>query len=317
MSYLRPVLPRGGQFFPDPNVRWLGNVIKPWDGKSRIWMGIIGIPFDGGTVSHRRGSRTAPSHIRDNLYSKTTYMVDHDTEIAPERVYDCGDVEVVITDFDETMRRLATAAGTVFERAEHVVSFGGDHSSTYELIKAARAHANGDIGLIQFDAHHDTRTKWGEHSGFWLRQLLDERILDARNILQIGLRGSLYSRDYMKYLRDNQIRFITAWDLHQDGLEAVVEQTVQQLSSTKEVYISFDIDAIDQAFAPGTDYPSTGGLTSHEAIYLIYELTSRINTRWLDIMEVSPPLDVADQTVRVASELAAQYIHALTKRSQI
>lgn len=316
MSYLRSVSPQGYRFFPDPNVRWLGDTVKAWNGKDRAWMAILGIPFDGGTVSHRRGSRTAPTQIRANLYTKTNYMVEHDTDIPPDRIYDYGDLDVLITDFDETMRRLAAAASSVYGKSDHVLALGGDHSISYELIRAAKANAKGEIGLVQFDAHHDTRIKWATHSGFWLRQLLEEKILQPGNIVQIGIRGSLYSKHYMNYLRDNKIQIISAWDLHENGLDAAMAKTMKQLASTDEIYLTFDIDAIDQAYAPGTDYPSPGGLTSNEAIHMTYNLASRHNVRWMDIMETSPPLDINDQTIRVAAELAAQYIHARVGQDQ-
>ena len=297
---------------PDPNVRWLSDVVKPWDEKARTWMAIMGIPFDGGTISARRGSRFAPSRIRQYLYSLTTYSIEYDTDVT-EGICDCGDVDVNILDFDDTMKRLSKAARVVFGNAEHVLALGGDHSLTCELIKAARNTVGRDVGLVQFDAHHDMRTKWGQHSGFWLRELVDERILKGENVCQIGVRGEFYSPFYTDYLRRNSIRYLTAQGLHEMGLENALAEIVGRMRSVKEVYLTFDIDAVDQAFAPGTNHPSAGGLSSDEAFRMVYGLASRLTVRWLDIMEVSPPHDIAEQTVGVAGELAAKYIHARMK----
>lgn len=306
----------GYRFFPDPNVRWLGDVVRRWDGEERVWLAILGVPFDGGTVSHRRGSRYAPSRIREYLYSKTNYLVEHDSEIV-EGVYDCGDVEVNIVDSSETMRRLAEVADEVFKSAENVLTFGGDHSLTYELIKAARRVSGGEMGLIQFDAHHDTRTEWGQHSGFWLRRLLDENVLKGVNVVQIGIRGSLYSRHYIEHVKNTGIRYVTVWDLRTKGLEQTTREIVRWMGGIESIYITFDIDALDQAYAPGTDHPSPGGMSSWEAIYMIYSFASSLNARWLDIMEVSPPNDQQDQTTKLAAELANQYIHARHKHKSL
>jgi len=313
-NYLTKAAARGIKT-PDPNVRWLGDTIKFWDQKAHMWMGIIGIPFDGGTVSARRGSRYAPTRIREYLYSLTTYNIEHDSDIT-ESLYDCGDVDVNIVDFSETMRRLRLAAHIVFGSAEHVMALGGDHSLTYELIRAARNAAEGEIGLVQFDAHHDMRTKWGQHSGFWLRELVEERILKGEHVYQIGVRGSLYSPYYTDYLQQNRIRYLTAQAFHEVGVEKALAEVVDHLKPVKEVYITFDVDAVDQAFAPGTDHPSAGGLSSDEALRLVYGLASRLRVRWFDVMEVSPPHDVAEQTVGLAGELAAQFIHARVKADQ-
>ena len=307
-TYLRDVATRGFRS-PDPNVRWLGDAVKSWDKKTHMWMAIIGIPFDGGTASARRGSRYAPSRLREYVYSLTTYNIEHDSDIT-ENLYDCGDVDVNIIDFDETMRRLRIAAEPIFENAQHVVALGGDHSLTYELVRAARKIAQGEIGLIQFDAHNDMRTKWGQHSGFWLRQLVDEGIVKGKHVYQIGLRGSLYSQYYTEYLRQKGFRYLTANAFHEMGLEKTLEDAANRLKLVKEVYITFDVDVVDQAFAPGTDHPSPGGLTSDEALRLVYGLATKLPVRWFDIMEVSPPHDVGEQTVAVGGELATQFIHA-------
>ena len=311
-DYLARVVVRGVKT-PDPNVHWFGDSVRLWDGKVRTWMSIMGIPFDGGTMSARRGSRFAPSRIREYLYSLTTYSIDHDTEIT-ENMYDCGDVDVVIVDFEETMKRLRLAAQTVFQNAEHVIAIGGDHSLTYELIRAARNAAEGEIGLVQFDAHHDMRTKWGNHSGFWLRQLVEDGILKGENVYQIGVRGSLYSPSYTAYLSQNRIRYLTALRLHEIGVEKALAEVGKCLQRMKEVYITFDVDAVDQTFAPGTDHPSAGGLSSDEALRLVYGLASGLRVRWFDMMEVSPPHDLAEQTVGLGGELIAQFIHARIKK---
>jgi len=120
-------------------------------------LAILGVPYDGGTVSHRRGSRMAPQRIREILQTKSTYSSDHGTEPAGT-IWDCGDVEVNIVNHEETMKNIYTTAIGVFRHAENTVVLGGDHSITYELGKAA-AEVSGEIGLILFDAHHDVRTE--------------------------------------------------------------------------------------------------------------------------------------------------------------
>ncbi len=295
------------RFFPDPNVRWLGDLVKPWDGESEMGLAILGVPYDGGTVSHRRGSRMAPQRIREILEAKTTYSSDHGTELV-DTIWDCGHVEVNIVNHEETMRNIYAASIRVFRHAENTVVLGGDHSITYELAKAA-AEVSGEIGLVLFDAHHDVRTEWGVHSGFWLRRLLDQGVMRGEDVIQIGIRGSLYSPIYRRYLAERNVEFITSIELMLKGVEWALDKVFDKLAG-KYVYISFDIDAVDQAHAPGTDHPSPGGLTSIQAIYMLHSIAGKMRVKWFDVVEVSPPLDINDATIKLAAELVNQYIHA-------
>jgi formimidoylglutamase len=296
------------RFFPDPNVRWLGELVKPWDGMSKMSLAILGVPYDGGTVSHRRGSRMAPQRIREILYTKSTYSSDHGTELV-DTIWDCGDIEVNIINHEETMRNIYTVAISVFRRAENTVVLGGDHSITYELGKAA-AEVSGEIGLVLFDAHHDVRTEWGVHSGLWLRKLLDQGVIKGEDVIQIGIRGALYSPAYRRYLTEKKVEFITSLELMLNGVGWTLDKVFDKLAGKPHVYISFDIDAVDQAYAPGTDHPSPGGLTSIQAIYMLHSIARKTKARWLDVMEVSPPLDINEAAVKLATELVNQYIHA-------
>ncbi len=296
------------KFFPDPNVRWLGELVKPWDGSSEMDLAVIGVPYDGGTVSHRRGSRLAPQRIREALYTKSTYSSDHGTEVV-NTIWDCGDAEVNIVDHEGTMGSIHRTSAKVFRNSRNTVIFGGDHSITYELTRSA-VDVTGEIGFVLFDAHHDVRTEWGVHSGFWLRKLIEQGIIRGENVIQIGIRGSLYSPAYRRYLAEKKVEFITSLELMLNGVGWALDRVIDKLSSLRSIYISFDIDAVDQAHAPGTDHPSPGGLTGIQAIYMLHSIAGKTGARWLDIVEVSPPLDINDATVKLAAELANKYIHA-------
>lgn len=292
-------------------MRWLGDVFRAWDGTSPAWLGLLGVPFDGSTVSDRRGSRHAPAKLRQHLYAKTNYSTEHHAQLT-EGCVDFGDVATDVASWEETLRRLLEAGTAVFGKAQHVVALGGDHSLTYGLVRSAQAQAASQaLGLVQFDAHHDTRTRWGQHSGYWLRQLVDEGLVHGEHVVQVGVRGELYSREYAEYLAAHQVRYITPWALRERGLEHTLADILERLQACPVVYLTFDIDAIDQSEAPGTDYPTPGGLTAWEALYLVHRLARTGRIRWMDLMEVSPPHDIADHTAKLGAELVAQALFGL------
>ena len=179
-----------------------------------------------------------------------------------------------------------------------LLTFGGDHFVSYPLIKA-HAEFHGPIALLQFDAHCDTWPSMGEfdHGTMFLRAI-QEGLIDTDSSIQVGLRTH---NDL-----DVGIKQITSQQLHEMGTKAVLEEILSHLQG-RTVYVSFDIDVLDPAFAPGTGTPVSGGIASWQALTIIQGLTP-LNMVGFDLVEVSPPFDHAEITAIAAATIIYDWI---------
>jgi len=119
-----------------------------------------------------------------------------------------------------------------------------------------------------------------------LRKLIDQGLIRGEDVIQIGIRGSLYSPPYRGYLDEKRVEFITSLELMLNGVGWALNKVFDKLAGLQNIYISFDIDAVDQAHAPGTAYPSAGGLTGIQAIYMLHSIARKTGARWFDVVEV-------------------------------
>ncbi len=220
-------LPQPPQF-PDPNLRWLCQVFKKWEQSTRADVGIIGIPFDRASISHRQGARLGPKFVRESLYSNTDYCIEHDLELSKLEMVDFGDIDVDVTSYSETQQRVEAVMGSIFSTNTIPLIIGGDHSNTYPCIKAlSSAVKSGEkIGVIDFDSHHDVRSGWRENSGLWAREIqeIEGHPISGENIVQIGIHGYFYSRYYADFVRKNRMRFLTPLDVSKKGISDIVDQ---------------------------------------------------------------------------------------------
>jgi agmatinase len=269
---------------------------------------IVGVPFDSGT-SYRPGCRLGPREIRAQSSLIRTYS--HPLRVAPfERlnVIDAGDV-------DASPVSLETAHAAIEARmaeidAAGVVPFavGGDHSISLPILRAlARRH--GPLGLVQFDSHIDT---WDEDFGSKLFHgssfyyAVVEEFVDPRRFVQVGIRGPMYGPGDFAFHREHGITVIGIDEVHRDGVEAAARR-IRSILGDRPAYVSFDIDAVDPAFAPGTGTPEVGGLTSHQAQQLLRGLAGT-RLAGCDVVEVAPPFDGPGQ---ITSLLAANLLFEL------
>ncbi|MCV2870500.1 agmatinase [Defluviimonas sp. WL0002] len=274
-------------------------------------LAITGVPFDQ-AVSHRTGTRFGPRAIRE-ASSLQPYDPPHGWPTSPleeMNVIDYGDVAfdyANVAEFPETLTRhirtiLAAGAGTV--------TLGGDHYITYPILKAY-AEKFGPISVIHFDAHSDL---WPDDNearidhGTMLYKAVKGGYVDAASSIQIGIRTT--TEDYLG------VNVVTAREAHEKGVAAVVARA-KEVVGDRPVYVTFDIDALDPAFAPGTGTPVWGGLASWQAAAMLRDLAG-INMVGGDIVEVSPPYDTTGATAiagaHIAYELICLYHWARTRR---
>ncbi|NQW09691.1 MAG: agmatinase [Alphaproteobacteria bacterium] len=270
---------------------------------SELEIALIGVPFDGG-VTNRPGARHGPREIRNQ--SSMMRRINQATGVCPTelaRIADIGDAWV------EKPFRLEDAhaeIGAFYDRVAAAglvpLSAGGDHSVTLPILRALGRER--PVGMVQIDAHCDTGDDYlGSrfHHGAPFRRAVEEGVLDPARTVQIGIRGAITERDVWAFSHQNGMRVIYMHDIPCMGLEAVIAEA-RRVVGDGPTYVSFDIDAVDPAFAPGTGTPEFGGLTAFEAQRLIRGL-SGVDVVGGDVVEVSPPFDPSGNTALLGATL--------------
>jgi agmatinase len=222
---------------------------------------------------------------------------------------DIGDFRIAHGDIAGTLAKIEAQAAPL----EHLVALGGDHTVTLPLLRAL-ASRKGPLGLVHFDGHVDTWPEsfglvWGHGSPFY--HAIEEGLVDPRHMIQIGIRSPLH-RDIFDWTVGKGVTIVTAEDVHESGPPAVAER-IRAVIGDKLSYLSFDIDALDPAFAPGTGTPEVGGLATWQARAILRRLPG-ISFAGMDVVEVSPPYDVAEITALAAATIAWDYIGLLAPR---
>ncbi len=266
-------------------------------------IGVVGVPFDGG-VTNRPGARHGPREVRNQ--SSLIRMKNQATGVSPHelcRVADLGDAWVP-SPFELTQSHQAIQ--DTFEKivASGVIplAVGGDHSVTLPIFRAIAKER--PVGMIHIDAHCDTGDDYmGSkfHHGAPFSRAVEEGLLDPKRTIQIGIRGSVNDLDLWRFSHDTGMRVMYMDEFYSLGVEKTIEE-MHRVVGDGPVYISFDIDSLDPAFAPGTGTPEIGGLSSLEAQLLIRGC-SGLNIIGADMVEVSPPFDPSGSTAMVGANI--------------
>jgi agmatinase len=264
---------------------------------------VAGIPFDLGTTN-RSGARFGPSAIR----AASRMLVDgahpqHWVEPGSMQVADIGDFATALGDIPASMALIEAQA----RKIEHLVAFGGDHSITLPLLRAL-ANRHGPPALIHFDAHVDTwPDSFGQalgHGSVFYRAI-EEGLVQPRRMIQIGIRSPV-SREVHDWTLGRGVTIITAQEAHEIGPAAVAARIPDTVGDAP-VYLSFDIDALDPAFAPGTGTPEIGGLATWQVQAILRRLV-KLPFIGMDVVEVAPAYDVAEITALAGATVAWEYL---------
>lgn len=270
---------------------------------SQVDIGLIGIPFDGG-VTNRPGARHGPREIRNQ--SSLIRKMNQATGVSPHalrKIRDIGDawVQKPYT-LEGSHREIEDFFHRVIGSDVTPISAGGDHSVTLPIFRALAKDR--PVGMVHFDAHCDTGDDYlGSkfHHGAPFKIAVDEGLLDPKRTIQIGIRGSLNDPDVWKFSHDSGMRVIYMEEYMEMGCRAVIEEA-RKVVGDGPTYISFDVDALDPVFAPGTGTPEVGGYSSAEAITMIRGL-SGLNLVGGDVVEVAPPFDPSGNTALVGATM--------------
>ena len=278
---------------------------------------LVGVPHDGGTT-YQPGARFAPYHVRRVSALVQGHHASHGIDVfANKRCVDAGNI--VFPPFDRAVMRAAVEAhvGKLAAGKVAPVLVGGDHSVTLPVLRAlAREH--GPLAIVHFDAHLDLSgpETWGDefHHGTPLRHAISEGLVERGQLYQLGVRGPRGGADDDALIREHEHTTISADEVADRGARRISNELRERIGERK-VYVTFDVDAIDPAFAPGTGTPVPGGLTSREALALVRGLAS-CNVIGGDVVEVCPPLDHADITSHLAAALVFELLAVMALRSQ-
>jgi agmatinase len=267
---------------------------------------VAGIPLDLGTTN-RPGARFGPAAIRQ----ASRMLVDgnhpvHRVNPAASGLADIGNFTIALGDIANSMATVEQQAA----RIKHLIALGGDHGITLPLLRAL-AKRRAPPALVHFDAHVDT---WPDNfgqsyaHGTVFYHAISEGLVAPRQMIQIGIRSPV-ERAVLDWTIKQGVVIVTAQDVHERGPAAIAEH-IRQVIGEAPVYLSFDIDVLDPAFAPGTGTPEVGGLATWQAQAIIRRL-SGLQFIGMDVVEVCPAYDVAEITALAGATMAWEYLSML------
>jgi len=279
-------------------------------------IGVIGVPFDGG-VTNRTGTRHGPRAVREQ--SSLLRRINAATGVRPyeaARVRDLGDcwieqpyaLEGALAEI-VAFYRTVVAAGVV------PLSVGGDHSISLPILRAVAADR--PVGMIHVDAHCDTGDDYlGSrfHHGAPFRRAVDEGLLDPKRVIQIGIRGTTNDPDMWGFSQRSGMRVLPMDEFQDQGWQRAAEEA-RRVVGSGPVYLTYDIDSLDQSQAPGTGTPEAGGISAREALRLLRSLRG-IDFVGGDLVEVAPPFDVGGITAFNGASILFEILCLLVEARQ-
>ncbi|MEJ6810687.1 MAG: agmatinase [Oceanospirillaceae bacterium] len=263
----------------------------------------VGVPFDIGT-SNRSGARFGPRQIRSESCLIRPYNMA--TRAAPFdslQVADIGDVAINTFNIDKSMAIIESAYDDILAQNCKPLTMGGDHTIALPILRSI-AKKYGPVGIVHVDAHADINdTMFGERiaHGTPFRRAIEEKLVDPKRMVQIGLRATGYAADDFDWPREQGVRVVPAEDCWYKSLKPLMSEVRKQLG-VGPVYITFDIDGLDPAYAAGTGTPEIGGLTIHQGLEIIRGCRG-LEVVGGDLVEVAPAYDTTGNTALTAANL--------------
>ena len=268
-----------------------------------VQIGLVGLPWDG-SVSNRPGARHGPRALRDA--SSMIRAQNGATGVRPfelARCADLGDVGPNPVDGPDTLQRFETFFASLKARGIRPLSGGGDHLCTLPVLRGIARDA--PLGLLHFDSHTDLYPAYfGGKTlthGNPFRNGVEEGLLDPKRMIQIGIRGTTYDNVDIDFAKANGIRIVRIEEFHARGVADVMDEA-REIVGTAPAYLSYDIDFVDPAVAPGTGTPEWGGPSAFQAIEVLRKARG-LNIVGADLVEVSPPFDPSGNTAWLGASL--------------
>ncbi|MBM2576428.1 agmatinase [Jannaschia sp. Os4] len=285
--------------------------------RAEVDIGLIGMPWDGGT-SNRPGARHGPRSLRDastmvREMNRATGQVPYDHAA----IADLGDAPMSPVDQDEALDALAATVATATGQGIRPLSVGGDHLCTLAMLRGLARAGAPTPGLVLLDSHTDLYPPYfGGRTlthGNPFRQAAAEGLIDPHRSTMIGMRGTAYDTEDFDHAADLGIEIVTTDAMLDRGLAATAALARDRMDGGP-AYLSFDIDFIDPAFAPGTGTPEVGGPTSNEALRITRALHG-VDLIGADLVEVSPPFDTGGITAWLGASVLFELLCLMVPRS--
>ena len=272
----------------------------------------IGVPLDIGT-SNRAGARFGPRQLRAESalirpYNMATGAAPFDTL----QVADLGDVPINTYSLDKSLPIISSFYERVLAAGCRPLTLGGDHTIALPILRAIAAR-HGPVALVHVDAHADVNDEmFGERiaHGTPFRRAVEEGLLRCDRVWQIGLRGTGYAADDFDWPRAQGFTVVPAHEVWYRSLAPLMAQVRERIGAATPVYLSFDIDGIDPAFAGGTGTPEIGGLTVPQALEIVRGCRG-LNLVGADLVEVAPPYDTSGITALLGANLLYEMLCVL------
>jgi len=259
---------------------------------------IVGVPDESQSHSLRKGTSEAPhfireiSNIRDSYTRKGTKSIGLPLSgTFQKKVFDYGDIQ---------REKIEEVFSKIISKSKIPILIGGDHSISSEVIKAISKKSE-PISLVYFDAHPDFISSTTNYYGSVFQDVLPH--IDIKSSIQIGIRTP--EQEEIDNIKKHNLKVITPFDIVEKGVKEIANTILQTIG--KNVYISFDMDSVDPAFAPGVSVPVPMGLKNVEAVYLLKAIVNQ-GIIGMDLMEVCPSYDIKDRTSHLASRIIAEVI---------
>lgn len=259
---------------------------------------IVGVPDESQSHSLRKGTSEAPhfireiSNIRDSYTRKGTKSIGLPLSgTFQKKVFDYGDIQ---------REKIEEVYSKIISKSKIPILIGGDHSISSEAIKAISKKSD-PISLVYFDAHPDFISSTTNYYGSVFQDVLPH--IDIKSSIQIGIRTP--EQEEIDNIKKHDLKVITPFDLVEKGVKEIANTILQTIGNN--VYISFDMDSVDPAFAPGVSVPVPMGLKNVEAVYLLKAIANQ-GIIGMDLMEVCPSYDIKDRTSHLASRIIAEVI---------
>jgi guanidinobutyrase len=273
---------------------------------------IVGVPLDIG-ASNRAGARFGPRAIRaESCLLRPHNMITGDAPFDRLSIGDKGDVALNTFNLRDSVDIITEHYRELSATVARPLSLGGDHTITYPILRAL-AERHGPMGLVHVDAHADVNVSmFGERitHGSWLRHAIADGFVDPTRVVQIGLRGTGYAPEDFDWVRSLGGRVVTADQCSFTSLVPLMAEVREQLGAGV-CYLSFDIDGLDPAFAPGTGTPEVGGLTSGQGLEIVRGCAG-LHLVGADVVEVAPAYDTSGNTALLGANIAYEILCAMS-----
>ena len=278
---------------------------------------IVGVPFDTG-ASYRVGARFGPEAIRS-----VSALLRHHNEVLDVSIFDhCsvvdyGDLPVNPGYIEDSYKMIEEGLLPILDGGVTPIMLGGDHSVTLPELRAM-AKRHGPVALILLDSHTDTGDKrFGRRytHGTPFRRAVEEELILVDHSIQAGMRGSIYSRDSLNDARKMGFDLVTSVEAQEQGINELIRR-IRERAGDAKAFVSFDIDFVDPAYAPGTGTPEVGGFTSSEALRVVRGLKG-LDLIGFDLVEVLPQHDPSQITALLAANIVYEFISLIALRKKL